>query len=235
MPQDPGERIMMAARASLDRNRRGGRRGGRGPRVWSKGFALRGPWAVLGLLLMLMLLGPLLLLVGVVLGAAAFAAMVAGVIWWLRGGKRRMRAPQQPPIRQPEEMRAAPLPELAGATSLWIGQTAAALPAPAAMQAMGIGQRLEALAPALAGMAEEAPEAREWRRLMSDHLPELVSAWEAIPPHARAEAQQAQLTQGLARIGEEIDQMASAAADPALDRLAVHARFLDYRYGEKDD
>jgi hypothetical protein len=236
---------LKAARAALREKQAGGRQaGGRNFRGRGHMRVYRfGKFRGLGLiggLLVLMILGPVLLLLGLVLGVALLAAVVAGLWWWLFG-KRRKGALAPAPVLRPEALRGDPLPELAGKTALWLSAEAASLPAPAAHKAQGIALRLEQLAVPLGALPEADPSVQPLRALMSDHLPELISAWSAVPPELRAAPRaaapqgaspNAQLELGLARLEGELASLGQQSHEGALDRLAVHARYLDLRYGE---
>ena len=68
------------------------------------------------------------------------------------------------------------LPALPLKTEIWLETQRKALPAPAVTLIDSIGVRLETLAPQLERLNEQDPAALEIRRLLSDHLPELVEA-----------------------------------------------------------
>ena len=68
------------------------------------------------------------------------------------------------------------------------------------------------------------------------HLPELVSAYTAIPPNLRGEARggttpDAQLADSLGKISTEIDSVSRQLAEGKIDDLAIRTRYLDYKYG----
>jgi len=78
------------------------------------------------------------------------------------------------------------------------------------------------------------------RKLVGEHLPEMVDSYCKVPSHLRSEKRAGatpdeQLTQGLANISKEIDSVTRQLADGALDDLAIKHRYLDYKYGETPD
>jgi hypothetical protein len=253
-PARQAEAIMAAAQAALRAKRaqhEGHFMADGGQRVfhWRMGGRRRGRagrgMGLIMLLLLLALLGPLLLMVGLLLGAVALAAGVAALVFVLR----RIMTGKGPIIRatikRAEDLNTAgdtkpsatqALPELAGHTALWLARQQA-LPAPAADLARHISQQLANLAPQLAALetAKAPAPAQHLRQMLSEHLPELLDAYGAVPPALRAESHagtspDAQLTEGLQRIDSELGELSRGIAGGALDRLAVHARYLDYRY-----
>jgi hypothetical protein len=101
-----------------------------------------------------------------------------------------------------------------------------------------IGARLDTLSAQLAaGRAEEPALAGDVRRLVGEHLPGVVAAYQAVPPALRRDAHagtspDAQLAASLATIDGEIDTLNRRLASGALDRLAIESRYLDMRYRE---
>ena len=182
------------------------------------------------LALVLLMLSPLLLMLGLLLGMAAMAAGVLGLVWLVRAW-RRAGPMGAAPVPQPVDIREAPLPALLDQTAQWVQSQTHALPAPAAALAQDIGAQLTALSQA----SPAAPQAAALRQIASDHLPELIAAYRAVPPdqrqtpHAGATPNE-QLTTALARLQGEIAQLGAQTSGEALDRLAVQARFIDYRY-----
>jgi hypothetical protein len=123
-----------------------------------------------------------------------------------------------------------------GRTQLWLESQRAALPAPAARQIDAIGARLDGLGVQLEGIDPAEPAVGDVRRLIGEHLPGMVASYTRIPAHLRGEQRggrtsDQQLTEGLAKITEEIDALSRRLADGDIDALATEARYLDYRYG----
>ncbi len=122
-------------------------------------------------------------------------------------------------------------------TEIWLENQRRALPAPAAPIIDAIGTRLETLAPQLARLDQKAPAALEVRRLLSDHLPELVTGYQSIPAPLRGQPRNgrvpdAQLVEGLSVIEQEIGRMTEQLASGDLDKLAAHNRYLELKYIE---
>ncbi len=100
-----------------------------------------------------------------------------------------------------------------------------------------IGVRLETLAPQLATLNPQEPAALEVRRLLSDHLPELVTGYRNVPEPMRRQERngrvpEKQLIEGLGVIDSEIDRMTEQLAAGNLDSLSTHTRFLELKYQE---
>jgi len=130
----------------------------------------------------------------------------------------------------------ADVKSLVGRTELWLESQRPALPAPAVQLVDHIGLQLDALGQQLDGLADNTPAAVEVRKLVGDHLPELVSTYTSIPRHLRGEAQggaspDQRLTESLGKISTEIDSVTRQLASGAIDNLAIKTRYLDYKYG----
>ncbi len=125
-------------------------------------------------------------------------------------------------------------------TEIWLDNQRKALPAPAVTLADSIGVKLETLAPQLERLNPNDPAALEVRRLLSDHLPELVTGYQSIPVPLRREERngrvpEKQLIEGLTVIEAEIDRMTGQLASGDLDKLATQNRFLELKYQEAKD
>lgn len=122
-------------------------------------------------------------------------------------------------------------------TEIWLESQRKALPAPAAPILDAIGNRLDTLAPQLARLDPKEPAALEIRRLLADHLPELVTGYQSIPVPLRSQPRNgrvpdAQLVEGLSVIEQEIGTMTQQLATGDLDKLAAHNRYLELKYQE---
>ncbi len=122
-------------------------------------------------------------------------------------------------------------------TEIWLESQRKALPAPAIPIIDAIGNRLETLAPQLAALNPQDPAAADIRRLLSDHLPELVTGYQSIPAPLRNQPRNgrvpdAQLVEGLSVIEQEIGTMTEQLATGNLDKLAAHNRYLELKYQE---
>jgi hypothetical protein len=122
-------------------------------------------------------------------------------------------------------------------TEIWLENQRKALPAPAVPILDAIGTRLETLTPQLSRLNEKDPAALEIRKLLSDHLPELVSGYQSIPQPLRAQPKNgrvpdAQLVEGLSVIEQQIGTMTESLASGDLDKLATTNRYLELKYQE---
>lgn len=144
--------------------------------------------------------------------------------------------PGEKPVRT-EALADSALTALPLQTEIWLENQRKALPAPAVTLVDSIGVRLETLAPQLERLGEQEPAAQEIRRLLADHLPELVSGYQSIPAPLRREERngrvpEKQLIEGLSVIDGEIARMSETLASGDLDKLAVQNRFLELKYQE---
>lgn len=74
-----------------------------------------------------------------------------------------------------EALAETPLTALPLQTEIWLENQRKALPAPAVTLVDSIGTKLEILSPQLEKLGPQDPAALEVRRLLADHLPELVT------------------------------------------------------------
>lgn len=140
-------------------------------------------------------------------------------------------------VVEPARLAQADLKALPLKTEIWLDNQRKALPAPAIPIVNAIGNRLETLAPQLARLDPREPAAVEIRRLLSDHLPELVTGYQSIPAPLRGQPRNgrvpdAQLVEGLSVIEQEIATMTEQLASGDLDKLAAHNRYLEIKYQE---
>jgi hypothetical protein len=137
----------------------------------------------------------------------------------------------------PERLGETALTALPLQTEIWLENQRKALPAPAVTLVDSIGVRLETLAPQLERLDPAEPAAQDIRRLLADHLPELVTGYQSIPAALRREERngrvpEKQLIEGLGVIDAEIDRMTQQLASGDLDKLATQNRFLELKYQE---
>jgi hypothetical protein len=140
-------------------------------------------------------------------------------------------------VVEPARLAQADLKALPLKTEIWLDNQRKALPPPAIPILNAIGGRLETLAPQLARLDPREPAALEVRRLLSDHLPQLVTGYQSIPAPLRSQPRNgrvpdAQLVEGLSVIEQEIATMTEQLASGDLDKLAVHNRYLELKYQE---
>lgn len=182
--------------------------------------------------------------VGVVLvGAGIIGAVIDGIGFWgvmitallgTAAAYMLLRYPEMP-MPTAESLRETDLGTLAGKTEIWLEAQRPALPAPAIPIVQAIGLRLDALAPQLQALEESNPASREVRKLVGEHLPELINSYKRIPEPLRRQdnggkTPEQQLVDGLKRIDLEIETMTSQIARGELDKLATRERFLEIRY-----
>lgn len=125
-------------------------------------------------------------------------------------------------------------------TEVWLSSQRKALPAPAANQLDQIGLRLETLGPQLQTLDPREPAAQEVRKILTEHLPDLVNGYKRVPETLRRERQSngqtpdQQLTEGLKLIDEEIAEMTRNIAAGDLDLLATQGKFLELKYRDPE-
>jgi hypothetical protein len=140
----------------------------------------------------------------------------------------------------PDAVTQVDLPLLPQRTEEWLERQRSALPAPAARLLDGIGVKLEALAPQLAGLDPREPAAAEVRKLLCDDLPELVKGYQRVPEPLRRDGRDGglspdrQLTDGLGVIDSEIARMTAQLAAGDLKQLATQGRYLELKYRDGD-
>lgn len=144
--------------------------------------------------------------------------------------------PSEPRVRT-QALAAAPISALPLQTEIWLDNQRKALPAPAVALADSIGVKLETLAPQLERLTDQEPAAQEIRKLLSDHLPELVTGYESIPVPLRRQERngrvpEQQLVEGLNVIDTELARISETLASGDIDKLAVQNRFLELKYQE---
>ena len=137
----------------------------------------------------------------------------------------------------PDKLADSALTALPLKTEIWLENQRKALPAPAVTLVDSIGVKLETLAPQLERLGEQDPAAHEIRKLLADHLPELVTGYQSIPAPLRREERngrvpEKQLIEGLSVIDAEIGRMSEQLASGDLDKLATQNRFLELKYQE---
>lgn len=182
--------------------------------------------------------------VGVLLvGAGIVGAIVDGIGFWgvmatgilgAAAAYMLMRYPEMP-MPTTESLRQTDLGTLAGKTEIWLEAQRPALPAPAISLVQDIGVRLDQLAPQLQTLDDNDPASREVRKLVGEHLPELINSYKRIPePLKRKEhggkTPEQQLVDGLKVIDREIEAMTGQIARGELDKLATRGRYLEIRY-----
>lgn len=231
--------IMTSAQRSLAHQRAGGRRLqpiGRGSaEVRRKNLMTRIKLiggSLLAIVLASMVAGIVIDGIGFTGIMIAFLAVVAAT--FLFSNYPKVKIPQR------SELNRGDVRQMVARTELWLESQRPALPPPAVTLVDKIGVQLDALGLQLETIDPAHPGAQETRKLVGEHLPEMVDAYRRIPAHLRTEKRAGatpdeQLVESLGKISGEIDQVTRQLADGALDDLAVRTRFLGYRYGEADE
>lgn len=144
-----------------------------------------------------------------------------------------------PKVKVPKraELNKGDVRQMVARTELWLEHQRSALPAPAVRIVEQLGVQLDALGLQLQNAPADHQVTREIRQLVGETLPEMIDSYRKIPANLRTEKRGAatpdeQVTEGLAKISKEIDQVTRQLAEGSLDDLAVKHRYLDYKYGE---
>jgi Mg2+/Co2+ transporter CorB len=187
------------------------------------------------------------------MGAIILAAMVAGIVIDGIGFTGIMVAflaivattflfSNFPKVKVPKraDLNTGDVRHMVARTELWLEHQRPALPPPAVTLVDKIGTQLDALGLQLETVDPAHPAAQETRKLVGEHLPEMVDAYRRIPAQLRKEkragaAPDEQLVESLGKVSTEIDSITRQLADGALDDLAIRTRYLDYRYGEFEE
>ncbi len=233
-PAQMSQRTLAEARASLNNQRAGGRRNSIGRRS----AALKREHSLRKVLRIFMAIVAILIAaigVGIVIDGIGFTgimvsalAIFAAVAFF--GRYPRLSVPTRAALTGSD------VKSLVGRTELWLESQRPALPAPAVQLVDQIGLQLDALGLQLDGLTQNAPAAVEVRKLVGEHLPELVATYTSIPRHLRGEVSggrtpDQQLAESLSKISTEIDSVTRQLAAGAIDNLAIKTRYLDYKYG----
>lgn len=162
----------------------------------------------------------------------AFFAIVAAVLGF--GAFPKMKVPKR------QDLNSGTVRQMVGHTEIWLEAQRPALPAPAVALVDQLGVQLDALGMQLETVDQNHPTTREIRKLVGEHLPQMVDSYRKIPAHLRSEKRAGlsadeQLVEGLEKISSEIDSVTRQLAEGALDDLAIKNRFLEYRYGSGED
>ena len=237
-PAHESDQILRAARGSLDFQRDGGRRAarsiGRGSarlKVQHWGKKLRNVALAAGAI-WIGLAG-----IGLILGGIGFSGLFVGFVATLVaigvfGSWPRMKEVTRADLGATNTN----VKELVGRTELWLEGQRQALPPPAVQLVDQIGLQLDGLEKQLAHVDQNHPQAAEVRKLVGEHLPDIVDGYRQIPEHLRYEDRSGttptkQLVSSLETISFEIDSVTRQLATGAIDKLAIKTRYLDYKYG----
>ena len=234
-PAQNSDRILREARQSLTAQRAGGRRVasiGRGSAELKsrhlQAKLTRLALAVAGIVIAAMIAGPIIGGIGIV--GLFYTVLAAAAAMFVLARYPRLKPPVQARLNEGD------VRTMVARTELWLEAQRPALPAPAVALVDQLGIQLDALGLQLEGLDPLQPAAVEVRKLVGEHLPEMVSSYRRIPVHLRQEERggrtpDQQLADGLGKISAEIDQVTRQLAAGDLDKLAIRGRFLDYKYG----
>ena len=130
----------------------------------------------------------------------------------------------------------AELAELPGDAEDWLLARREGLPLDSRPPLDRIFQRLGDLQPHLATLGPNSTAAWEARRLLGDHLPRLVLAYEAIPASAREEETEVRvrLRDGLTTVADALDDLCREVCRDPLMTFETQGRFLESRYRGED-
>ena len=229
--------ILRQAKLSLADQRAGGRRrptaqgaarikrGHFGRKLRNIAFAVVGIWLGLSI-------------IGGIIGGVGFTGLAVGALatvaaLWLFGQYPKLKVPSRADLNPASR----DVKALVGRTELWLESQRRALPAPAVKLVDTIGLQLDALGEQLVGLDQASPQAAEVRKLVGEHLPDMIDGYRKIPDHLRREERtgvtpEKQFLDGLQMISTEIDSVTRQLAAGALDNLAIKTRYLEYKYGD---
>lgn len=237
-PANNSEVILREARSSLVNNRDFG--GRRRPMAQGAARIKRGHFgrklrnvalAVVGIWLGLSIIGGIISGIGFTGLAIGAAVTVAAV--WLFGSYPKLKVPSRADLNPANP----DVKALVGRTELWLESQRRALPAPAVKLVDTIGLQLDSLGEQLVGLDQASPQAAEVRKLVGEHLPDMIDGYRKIPENLRHEQRGGttpakQFLDGLQTISSEIDSVTRQLAAGALDDLAIKTRYLEYKYGD---
>ncbi|MXO58931.1 hypothetical protein GRI89_05185 [Altererythrobacter salegens] len=233
------QEIMAAASRSLAHNRAGGRRLqpiGEGSRRMRREFQLKKlrniAYAAAGIFAFSVIAGIVIDGIGFTGIVLTFMALLAA--GFIFGKFPRMKVPQRGDLNKGD------VRQMVARTELWLENQRPALPPLAITLVDQIGTQLDALGLQLETIDQSHPAAQETRKLVGEHLPEMVDAYRRIPANLRGEKRAGstpdeQLVESLGKISGEIDHVTRQLAEGSLDDLAIRTRYLGYRYGETDE
>ena len=130
----------------------------------------------------------------------------------------------------------AELAELPGDAEDWLLDRRDMLPLECRPDLDRIFRRLGDLQPNLAALAPNSTAAWEARRLIGDHLPRLILAYEAVPGSAREDEPEVRrrLLTGLATVADALDALSGEVCRNPLMTFETEGRFIESRYRGED-
>ncbi|HEU0099084.1 MAG TPA: hypothetical protein VFQ67_09945 [Allosphingosinicella sp.] len=162
-----------------------------------------------------------------VLAAAGGGALLLGAGSLFRPSRRR---------GDDGDFSQAELAELPGDAEDWLLERREGLPLDCRPPLDRIFRRLGDLQPHLATLAPHSTSAWEARRLLGDHLPRLVLAWEALSGSAREEEPEvrAGLRAALETVADALDELCREVGRDPMMTFETQNRFLEARYKGED-
>lgn len=178
-------------------------------------------------------------IIGTIIDGIGFSGVMITLLAGAAATYAFLRYPSMP-MPTTESLRQTDLATLAGKTEMWLESQRPALPAPAVNLMQDIGLRLDQLAPQLQTLSDNDPAAREVRKLVGEHLPELINGYKRIPETLKrkehgGKTPEQQLVDGLKLIDREIETMTGQISRGELDKLATRGRFLELKYDQAGD
>lgn len=178
-------------------------------------------------------------IIGTIVNGIGFSGVMITALAVAAAAYALLRYPKMP-MPTTESLRQTDLATLAGKTEMWLESQRPALPAPAIILMQDIGLRLDQLAPQLQSLDDHDPAAREVRKLVGEHLPELINGYKRIPETLKRKEHggrtpEQQLVDGLKLIDREIETMTGQISRGELDKLATRSRFLELKYDQPVD
>jgi hypothetical protein len=175
-------------------------------------------------------------IIGTIINGIGFSGVMITALAVAAAAYALLRYPKMP-MPTTESLRQTDLATLAGKTEMWLESQRPALPAPAINLMQDIGLRLDQLAPQLQTLDDNDPAAREVRKLVGEHLPELINGYKRIPETLKrkehgGKTPEQQLVDGLKLIDREIETMTGQISRGELDKLATRGRFLELKYDQ---
>ena len=178
-------------------------------------------------------------IVGTIIDGIGFSGVMITALAVGAAAYAFVRYPKMP-MPTTESLRQTDLATLAGKTEMWLEAQRPALPAPAVNLMQDIGLRLDQLAPQLQTLDDNDPAAREVRKLVGEHLPELINGYKRIPETLKrkehgGKTPEQQLVDGLKLIDREIETMTGQILRGELDKLATRGRYLEIKYDQPSE
>jgi len=157
-------------------------------------------------------------------GAATLAAAAAALVW-------PTRRPIGRGVFSREELAALP-----GEAEEWLLEQRPKLPGRATPALDIIFQRLADLQPRLAEIDPNSSLAWEARRLIGDHLPNLIADYLALPSvtHERDPEVRTRLIEGLATLANELADLCEEVSREQRMMFETRRRFIESRYKDGD-